>query len=89
MKTEKWDGCIAVTALVEDGMSAIGCKNREEADKLAKQAVEKQGVEIAIYQLVGVWKPKTMPVEFVAAEREEEHSVPRPASRSSVPAQEL
>lgn len=71
MSTEnKWDNCVIMTNGGRDGCDAHPCPSREQADRLAKHHAEQSGEEIAIYQLVGVWKPKALPVEFVAAEKE-------------------
>jgi hypothetical protein len=41
------------------------CSTREEADQLAKSVAGDACGEVEIYQLVGVWKPSSPPVEFI------------------------
>ncbi len=57
--------CILVTADSTGRPAAILVGDRAEADAMAKERSEQCGEEIAVYQYVGTWKPKTVPVEFV------------------------
>jgi hypothetical protein len=72
-------GCIVV-ARTEGGASAMPVESRTEADSLAKEQAEQLGIEVAVFEHVGTWRPKTQPVEFVPARRrtdEEADPIPR------------
>ncbi len=77
-----------VVAMAGDGgrPTAMLCGDREEADALAKTGVEETGAEVAVYQYVGTWKPKAMPLEFVPAAREKYEQQEHGGRRTPVPA---